>query len=123
MRYIVKVDNNNLVSSLKKHKEIYYPNDKENKSENKLNYDPKYTIQNWQFQIRKLTYEDAGTYQCLLPLVKPLTKNITLQVIRKSLNFFNKITEINYFKHFDSRNENKPEERNTQNKRRNSIYM
>lgn len=43
----------------------------------------RYLIQNWQFEIRKLTYDDAGTYQCLLPLVKPLTKNITLQVIRK----------------------------------------
>ena len=43
----------------------------------------KHLIQNWQFEIRKLTYEDAGTYQCLLPLVKPITKNITLQVIRK----------------------------------------
>jgi hypothetical protein len=42
-----------------------------------------YLIQNWQFEIRKLTYEDAGTYQCLLPLVKPISKNITLQVIRK----------------------------------------
>jgi single-stranded DNA-specific DHH superfamily exonuclease len=44
----------------------------------------KYLIQNWQFEIRKLTYEDAGTYTCLLPLVKPITKNITLQVIRKT---------------------------------------
>lgn len=43
----------------------------------------KYLIQNWSFEIRKLTYEDSGTYQCLLPLVKPITKNITLQVIRK----------------------------------------
>lgn len=42
-----------------------------------------YLIQNWQFEIRKLTYDDAGTYQCLLPLVKPISKNITLQVIRK----------------------------------------
>ena len=43
-----------------------------------------YIIQNWQFEIRKLTFDDAGTYQCLLPLVKPIAKNITLQVIRKS---------------------------------------
>lgn len=42
-----------------------------------------YIIQNWQFEIRKLTFDDAGTYQCLLPLVKPIAKNITLQVIRK----------------------------------------
>jgi hypothetical protein len=42
----------------------------------------KYLIQNWSFEIRKLAYEDSGTYQCLLPLVKPITKNITLQVIR-----------------------------------------
>ena len=43
----------------------------------------KYSIQNWQFEIRKLSYDDAGTYSCLLPLVKPINKNITLQVIRK----------------------------------------
>ena len=43
----------------------------------------RFLIQNWQFEIRKLTYDDAGTYTCLLPLVKPITKNITLQVIRK----------------------------------------
>lgn len=43
----------------------------------------KYLVQNWQFEIRKITFEDAGTYQCLLPLVKPIVKNITLQVIRK----------------------------------------
>lgn len=40
-------------------------------------------IQNWQFEIRKLTYEDSGVYQCSLPLVKPITKNVTLKVIRK----------------------------------------
>lgn len=55
---------------------------------NTPNNQNKYLIQNWQLEIRKLTYDDAGTYQCLLPLVKPLTKNITLQVIRK-LNRFN----------------------------------
>ncbi len=44
---------------------------------------PKYLIQNWQFEIRKLTYEDAGVYQCLLPLVNPIFKNVTLQVMRK----------------------------------------
>lgn len=43
----------------------------------------RYLIQNWQLEIRKITFEDAGTYQCLLPLVKPIVKNITLQVIRK----------------------------------------
>ena len=48
-----------------------------------LSDEDKYLIQNWQFEIRKLTYEDAGTYTCLLPLVKPITKNVTLQVIRK----------------------------------------
>jgi hypothetical protein len=42
-----------------------------------------YLIENWQFEIRKLTYEDAGTYQCSLPLLKPISKNIKLQVIRK----------------------------------------
>lgn len=42
-----------------------------------------YLVQNWQFEIRKLTFDDAGTYQCLLPLVKPISKNITLQVLRK----------------------------------------
>jgi hypothetical protein len=50
-----------------------------------------YLIQNWQFEIRKLTYDDAGTYQCLLGLVKPIAKNITLQVIRM-LKSFNKQT-------------------------------
>ena len=45
----------------------------------------KYSVQNWSFEIRKLTYEDSATYQCLLPLVKPITKNITLQVIRKCI--------------------------------------
>lgn len=48
---------------------------------NSSHEEEKYLIQNWQFEIRKLTYEDAGTYTCLLPLVKPITKNITLQVI------------------------------------------
>ena len=43
----------------------------------------KYLKENWQFEIRKLNYEDAGVYQCSLPLVVPLAKNITLQVIRK----------------------------------------
>ena len=43
----------------------------------------RYLIQNWQLEIRKITFEDAGTYQCLLPLVKPIVKNITLQVVRK----------------------------------------
>lgn len=47
-----------------------------------------YLVQNWQFEIRKLTYEDAGTYQCLLPLINPLSKNITLQVIRKISIFY-----------------------------------
>jgi hypothetical protein len=50
----------------------------------------KYLIQNWQFEIRKLTYDDSGTYTCLLPLVKPITKNVTLQVIRRILYFFSK---------------------------------
>lgn len=49
-----------------------------------------YIIQNWQFEIRKLTFDDAGTYQCLLPLVKPISKNITLQVIRKSYDILKK---------------------------------
>lgn len=40
-----------------------------------------YSSENWQFEIRKLNYEDAGTYQCSLPLAQPLAKNITLQVI------------------------------------------
>ena len=48
----------------------------------------RFLIQNWQFEIRKLTYDDAGTYTCLLPLVKPITKNITLQVIRELKCFF-----------------------------------
>ena len=52
-------------------------------NETNFNENTKYLIQNWQFEIRKLTYDDAGTYTCLLPLVKPITKNITLQIIRK----------------------------------------
>lgn len=43
----------------------------------------RYLIQNWQLEIRKINFDDAGTYQCLLPLVKPIVKNITLQVVRK----------------------------------------
>jgi hypothetical protein len=42
-----------------------------------------YLIENWQFEIRKVTFEDAGTYQCLLSLVKPITRNITLKILRK----------------------------------------
>ena len=42
----------------------------------------KFINENWQFEIRRLNYEDSGTYQCLLSLAKPITKNITLQVIR-----------------------------------------
>lgn len=57
--------------------------------------DRSYQIENWQFEIRKLTYEDAGTYQCLLPLVKPVTRNITLQVIRKSISNCFKANSIN----------------------------
>ena len=53
------------------------------------NNKPKYLIQNWQFEIRKLTYEDAGVYQCLLPLVNPIFKNVTLQVMRKYFFCFN----------------------------------
>lgn len=44
-----------------------------------------FTKEKWSFVIRKLTYEDAGTYQCFLPLIEPMFKNITLQVIRKLL--------------------------------------
>ena len=43
----------------------------------------KFINENWQFEIRRLNYEDSGTYQCLLSLAKPITKNVTLQVIRK----------------------------------------
>ena len=48
------------------------PNDKSNE----------YSIENWQFEIRKVTFDDSGTYQCLLPLVKPITRNITLKILR-----------------------------------------
>jgi hypothetical protein len=57
----------------------------------------KYLIQNWQFEIRKLNYDDAGKYQCLLPLVKPIAKNITLQVIRKKIIHFCKIISLILF--------------------------
>ena len=92
MRYRVKVvelTDSNGDSTKKKRKTLTYVNGDENMSENSsiLNDLDKYLIQNWQFEIRKLTYEDAGTYTCLLPLVKPITKNITLQVIRE-FNFF-----------------------------------
>lgn len=40
-----------------------------------------YSIENWQFEIRKLIFEDSGTYQCLLSLVKPIIRNITLKII------------------------------------------
>ncbi len=42
-----------------------------------------YLKENWEFQIRRINYDDAGTYQCLLSLATPITRNITLQVIRK----------------------------------------
>ena len=42
-----------------------------------------YSMENWQFEIRRLDYEDAGKYQCSLSLAKPLAKNITLEVRRK----------------------------------------
>jgi hypothetical protein len=54
-----------------------------------LEYGDNKLRQNWQFEIRKLTFEDAGTYQCSLSLIKPITKNITLQVIRKFNLIFN----------------------------------
>ena len=92
MRYRVKVVE--LTDSIgdstkKKRKIITHVNSEESMSENSstLNDLGKYLIQNWQFEIRKLTYEDAGTYTCLLPLVKPITKNVTLQVIRESASF------------------------------------
>lgn len=39
-----------------------------------------YTKENWQFEIRRLNYEDSGKYQCSLSLAKPVAKNITLEV-------------------------------------------
>lgn len=45
-----------------------------------------YAKENWQFEIRKLNYEDAGKYQCSLSLAKPIAKNITLEV-RRMLRF------------------------------------
>jgi hypothetical protein len=38
---------------------------------------------NWQLEIRKVTYDDIGVYQCSLPLVNPQQKNITVKIIRK----------------------------------------
>ena len=48
-----------------------------------------YSIENWQFEIRKLIFEDSGTYQCLLSLVKPIIRNITLKIIRMFIYFQN----------------------------------
>jgi hypothetical protein len=42
-----------------------------------------YMFENWQLEIRKVTYDDTGLYQCSLPLVHPQYINITLKVIRK----------------------------------------
>jgi len=42
-----------------------------------------YSKENWQFEIRRLDYEDAGKYQCSLSLAQPIAKNITLEVRRK----------------------------------------
>ena len=94
MRYRVKVadlnEEDRPKNSKKKRKTTFtYVNDSEGNENSSLNEkslhekQEKYLIQNWQFEIRKLTYEDAGTYTCLLPLVTPITKNVTLQVIRK----------------------------------------
>jgi hypothetical protein len=98
MRYRVKVvDLSEKRNSLGKRKIKTIDNENENEENNDSsmimmqqssstsNEDTQFLIQNWQFEIRKLTYEDAGTYTCLLPLVKPITKNITLQVIRKDI--------------------------------------
>ena len=38
---------------------------------------------NWQLEIRKVTYDDIGVYQCSLPLVNPQQKNISVKIIRK----------------------------------------
>ena len=93
--------NNNSFSTFNSHSqdEEYPINNTSNKVNfNETDYDQvtlntikktKYLIQNWQFEIRKLTYDDSGTYTCLLPLVKPITKNVTLQVIRRILYFYN----------------------------------
>ena len=97
MRYRVKVtdlkqSNINLTKNMVKNddSEVYSIDNNENNINNNQDQQtqPKYSVQNWQFEIRKLTYEDAGTYQCLLPLVNPIYKNITLQVMRKFFIFY-----------------------------------
>jgi hypothetical protein len=42
-----------------------------------------YSKENWQFEIRRLDYEDSGKYQCSLSLAQPIAKNITLEVRRE----------------------------------------
>ena len=41
---------------------------------------------NWQLEIRKVTYDDIGVYQCSLPLVNPQQKNISVKIIRMNFN-------------------------------------
>lgn len=62
---------------------LSYDNEKLSETQDQAN-DPnsEYLVENWQFEIRKLTFEDAGTYQCLLPLIKPITRNVTLKILR-----------------------------------------
>lgn len=71
MRYIVKKINNNSL------KDDYSKKYLRHQKATRLDY----SKENWQFEIRRLNYEDAGIYQCSLPLERPLAKNITLQVI------------------------------------------
>jgi hypothetical protein len=61
-----------------------------NEKSSNLDFEEKasdYSIENWQFEIRKLVFEDSGTYQCLLSLVKPIIRNITLKIIRMFKHF------------------------------------
>ena len=82
MRYRVKQINMNKEANQISTDTLEYANEKSSNPdlEDKTN---DYTIENWQFEIRKLTFEDSGTYQCLLSLVKPITRNITLKILRK----------------------------------------
>lgn len=76
MRYIVKKTKN--TSDRDENARKLFRRQRTNKSDQS---EIEYTMENWQFQIRRLNYEDAGVYQCSLPLAQPIAKNITLQVI------------------------------------------
>ena len=77
MRYIVKKTDSPSDISESREKKLF----RRQKLNNNDKAEIEYTRENWQFEIRRLNYEDAGVYQCSLPLAQPIAKNITLQVI------------------------------------------